>query len=95
MANSGKAYLPFFFAPAFVDALFVVFFETGFLAAAMVILLSLGKGFEPARRITKSRRKCAHENRLVGKNPRTAARQANSSCTGWKRMYFVPDAGST
>ena len=37
----GKAYLPFFFAAGFAPD-FVVFFETGFLAAAMGDLLSRG-----------------------------------------------------
>jgi hypothetical protein len=31
----GSAYLPFFFAAGFAPADFVVFFETGFLAAAI------------------------------------------------------------
>jgi hypothetical protein len=50
--------LPFFFAAGFAPD-FVVFFETGFLAAAMEDLLSWGKGFEPASKITRAPRKSA------------------------------------
>jgi hypothetical protein len=51
--------LPFFFAAGFAPADFVVFFETGFLAAAMEYLLSGGRRFEPVLKIASPAGKSA------------------------------------